>query len=150
VTETPEIAISSARAADLPGIKSLLMEAGLPTDGVDDHWRTFLVARQGDEIVGCAGCEAYPVAALIRSVAIRPGLRGQGVGRKLVRHLLDRLTSQGLREFYLLTTTAESYFEQRGFRRIDRDEVHPQLLASRELQDACPSTAVCMRLVMLT
>ena len=32
---------------------------------------------------------------------------------------------------------------------IDRDEVHPQLLSSREFQDACPSTATCMRLVML-
>ena len=30
-----------------------------------------------------------------------------------------------------------------------RDEVPPQLLSSREFQDACPSTAVCMRLVML-
>ena len=33
---------------------------------------------------------------------------------------------------------------------VDRDEVHPQLLASREFQDACPASAVCMRLVMLS
>ena len=67
-----------------------------------------------------------------------------------MRQLLDRLSSRGLREFYLLTTTAEDYFVKRGFKTIERDEIHPQLLASRELQDACPQTAICMRLVMLT
>ncbi len=62
---------------------------------------------------------------------------------------LDRLAARGLREFYLLTTTAEEYFRKRGFKTIDRDEVHPQLLSSREFQGACPASAVCMRLVML-
>ena len=76
--------------------------------------------------------------------------RSRGLGRRIVRQLLDRLSSRGLREFYLLTTTAEEYFRRRGFRTVDRDEVHPQLLASREFQDACPASAVCMRLVMLS
>jgi hypothetical protein len=40
--------------------------------------------------------------------------------------------------------------QKRGFQKIERDEVHPQLLVSREFQDACPSSAVCMRMVMLS
>jgi amino-acid N-acetyltransferase len=144
-----EITITPATANDLEFIKALLVASGLPTAGVDDHWKTFLVARDGDKLVGCAGAEAYQFAALIRSVAVVPEYRSKSVGRKLVRQLLDRLASRGLREFYLLTTTAEAYFKKRGFKPIDRDEVHPQLLSSREFQDACPSTAVCMRLVML-
>lgn len=127
----------------------MLVANDLPTAGVDDHWKTFLIARDGDRMVGCAGAEAYQFAALIRSVAVDPEYRSHGIGRRLVRQLLDRLASRGLREFYLLTTTAEEYFKKRGFKPIDRDEVHPQLLSSREFQDACPSTAVCMRLVML-
>ncbi|HEU4523014.1 MAG TPA: arsenic resistance N-acetyltransferase ArsN2 [Thermoanaerobaculia bacterium] len=148
--ETPEIAIGPATSADIPAIKALLLESGLPTAGVDDHWKTFIVARDGERIIGCGGSEAYQVAALIRSIAVRPEYRSHGLGRRLVRQLLDRLSSHGLREFYLLTTTAEEYFARRGFTKIDRDEIHPQLLASRELQDACPASAVCMRLVMLT
>ncbi|HEY0370653.1 MAG TPA: arsenic resistance N-acetyltransferase ArsN2 [Thermoanaerobaculia bacterium] len=144
-----EITIAPARAEDLEAIKALLVESNLPTAGVDDHWKTFLVARDGDAMVGCGGAEAYQFAALIRSVAVKPEYRSHGIGRRLVRQLLDRLASRGLREFYLLTTTAEAYFKKRGFKPIDRDEVHPQLLSSREFQDACPSTAVCMRLVML-
>ncbi len=100
--------------------------------------------------MACGGAEAYPTAALIRSIAVLPEYRSHGLGRRLVRQLLDRLASHGLREFYLLTTTAEDYFRKRGFKKIERDEVHPQLLASHELQDACPASAVCMRLVMLT
>ncbi|HUP44935.1 MAG TPA: arsenic resistance N-acetyltransferase ArsN2, partial [Thermoanaerobaculia bacterium] len=126
-----------------------LSAAGLPTDGVAEHRKTFLVARDGGRVVGCGGAEAYAVAALIRSIAVDPAYRGRGLGRRIVRQLLDRLSSLGLREFYLLTTDAEAYFVKRGFSRIDRDELHPQLLASPELQGACPSTAVCMRLVML-
>jgi amino-acid N-acetyltransferase len=144
-----EITITPAAATDLEPIKALLVANGLPTAGVDDHWKTFLVARDGATLVGCGGAEAYQFAALIRSVAVTPEYRSHGIGRKLVRQLLDRLASRGLREFYLLTTTAEAYFKKRGFKPIDRDEVHPQLLSSREFQDACPSTAVCMRLVML-
>ena len=144
-----DITISPARADDLEAIKALLLEIGLPTAGVEDHWKTFLIARDGDAMVGCGGAEAYQVVALIRSIAVKPDYRSHGIGRRLVRQLLDRLASRGLREFYLLTTTAEEYFKKRGFKTIDRDEVHPQLLSSREFQDACPSTATCMRLVML-
>lgn len=144
-----DIVIAAATAADLEPIKALLTANDLPTAGVDEHWKTFVVARAGDQVVGCAGAEAYQFAALIRSVAVHPDYRSHGIGRRLVRQLLDRLASRGLREFYLLTTTAEEYFRKRGFKTIDRDEVHPQLLSSREFQDACPSTATCMRLVML-
>ena len=143
------VVIAAATERDVPAIKDLLVASDLPAAGVDEHWRTFIVARDGDRIVGCGGAEAYQFAALIRSIAVVPEYRSHGLGRRMVRQLLDRLASRGLREFYLLTTTAEAYFKKRGFKTIDRDEVHPQLLSSREFQDACPSSATCMRLVML-
>jgi amino-acid N-acetyltransferase len=145
-----EITITPATASDLDAIRRLLAAEGLPIAGVEEHWRTFVVAREGDRVIGCGGAEAYKLAALIRSIAIDAGYRGRGIGRRIVRQLLDRLASRGLREFYLLTTTAESYFQKRGFRTIERNEVHPQILQSQELQGACPDTAVCMRLVMLS
>jgi amino-acid N-acetyltransferase len=145
-----EIRITAATPTDVEPIKEMLTASGLPTKGVDDHWKTFLVAWDGRKRVGCAGAEAYQFAALIRSIAVVPEYRSLGLGRKLVRQLIDRLAAHGLREFYLLTTTAEEYFKKRGFKTIERDEVHPQVLVSHEFQDACPSTATCMRLVMLS
>jgi amino-acid N-acetyltransferase len=145
-----EVQIQAATSEDVDAIKRLLAENQLPTEGVDDHWRTFIVARDGTKIIGCGGSETYPFAALIRSIAVDAHHRKAGLGRRIVRQLLDRLASRGLREFYLLTTTAEDYFYKRGFRKIDRDEVHPQVMASREFQGACPDSAVCMRLVMMS
>ena len=144
-----EISISAATLADVPRICKLLSSSNLPTAGVEENWKTFVVARTSDGIVGCGGAEAYQFAALIRSIAVEPSHRKAGLGRRIVRQLLDRLAARGLREFYLLTTDAEGYFRKRGFKTIDRDEVHPQLFASPEFQDACPSDAICMRLVML-
>jgi len=144
-----DIRIAGASAGDLPAIRQLLIDNQLPTAGVDDHWKTFVVARDGDRVVACGGSEAYEVAALLRSIAVHPDYRNLGLGRKIVRQLLDRLASRGIREFYLLTTTAQEYFRKRGFKVIDRDEVHPQLLGSEEFRGACPDSAVCMRLVML-
>ena len=142
-----EFNIRPATVADLPEILTLLGECGLPENGVADHVATFIVARDGDRLAGCSGSEPYQFAALIRSVAVHPDYRSGGLGRRLVREMLDRLASRGLREFYLLTSTAEDFFKRRGFKPIDRDEVHPQLLGSQEFT-VCPSSAVCMRLVM--
>lgn len=139
-----------ATEGDLDDIRRLLQEADLPTAGVEDHWRTFIVVRDGGKIVGCGGAETYPSAALLRSIVVSDIYQGGGVGRRLVRELIDRLASRGIREFYLLTETAEAFFKKRGFKTIDRDQVNPQLLASREFQDACPKDATCMRLQMLT
>jgi amino-acid N-acetyltransferase len=144
-----EIVISGATADDIPLIKQLLVANELPTEGVDDYWKTFIVARDGNDIVACGGAEAHKMAALIRSVAVTDSYRGRGLGRRIVRQLLDRLASRGIREFYVLTTTAQAYFAKRGFKPIDRDEIHPQLLGSAELRGACPDSAVCMRLVMM-
>lgn len=143
-----ELQITPATLGDLADIRSLLMACSLPLDGLAQHWRTFLIARAEGRPIGCGGAEAYPFAALIRSIAVAPEYRGRGVGRKLVRHLLDRLSARGLREFYLLTTDAEPYFQRRGFRRIEWDEVNPQILGSTQFQGACPRSATCMRLVM--
>jgi amino-acid N-acetyltransferase len=135
----------AATVADVPEIKSLLAENDLPTAGVEEHWTAFVIAREGRALVGCGGAEVYDSAALIRSIAVAAPRRGSGIGDQIVRRLLDNLKKRGVAELYLLTTTAEKYFAKRGFEKVDRGHVPPQLLRSREFQDACPASATCMR-----
>lgn len=142
------IRFAAATAADVPDIKSLLAENDLPTAGVDDHWKGFVVAREGRALAGCGGAEVYDDAALIRSIAVAAPRRGSGIGDQIVRRLLDDLKKRGVAELYLLTTSAEEYFGKRGFEKVDRGRVPPQLLHSREFQDACPASATCMRLMV--
>jgi len=144
-----DLIIRAARESDLDDVLSLLIDADLNIEGVHEHIGNFVVATDGEEIVGCGGSEAFPFVALIRSVTVDPDHRSQGIGRRIVREMLDRLASRGLREFYVVTENAEAWFRKRGFKPCDRDEVHPQILESTEFANT-PEDAVVMRLQMLT
>jgi len=144
-----ELTIRAAREGDVDDILSLLIDADLNVDGLHEYLGSFVVAVDGDQIVACIGAEAFQFVALVRSLAVLPEYQGRGLGRRLVRQVLDRFSSRGLREFYVVTEDAEGYFKKRGFKPCDRDEVHPQVLGSSELANASDS-AVVMRLQMLT
>lgn len=135
----------TATAADLGAITRLLADSDLPTVGVDHALATFLVVEAGHEVVATAGVERYGEAVLLRSVVVRPLLRGSGVAQSLVSQLLDRARDQGATAAYLLTTTAEGYFARLGFTTIARGEVPATVQASIEFREACPASATVMR-----
>ena len=95
--------------------------------------------------MGCAGLEVYGALGLLRSVAVRASTRGAGVGSELVARITAAARAQGLRELFLLTTTAEHYFPRFGFACVGRESVPVAVQASAEFQGACPSTAIVMR-----
>jgi len=135
-----------ATPADLPLILSLLRQANLSVAGVEDHLAEFLVAVEGDRIVGSAGLEVYGEAALLRSVAVAAPQRGRGLGARLVTAALARARHLGVREVALLTTSAAPFFRRFGFRDVDRQTLDPRLFASKALGEECCATAVGMKL----
>jgi len=52
---------------ELAQVKALLARHRLPVAGLAEHAGDFLVAAEGDRVVGCAGLEVYGDAALLRS-----------------------------------------------------------------------------------
>lgn len=141
-------ALRPAGAPDLPALRALLAELGLPVAGVEEWVTRFTVAERSGEIVGAAGVEIYEGGALLRSVAVRPAVRGGGLGRALVRRALDTARASGAREVYLLTTTAERYFPRLGFAEVPRARVPASVQASVEFREACPASAIAMRLAL--
>jgi N-acetylglutamate synthase-like GNAT family acetyltransferase len=137
--------IRAATDADYPAVIALLEAAGLPTAGVPRALGDFLVADAGDGLAGAIGLERYGSDALLRSAVVRPGRQGTGIGAALVRALLDRARDGGLREIYLLTTTAERWFPRFGFTAIEREQVPDAVRASVEFREACPASAAVMR-----
>jgi amino-acid N-acetyltransferase len=136
--------IRQAEPRDLPAVLALLAEAQLPTEGVADHFHSYFVFDDGGRIVASAGLELHGDAALLRSLAVAPAERGTGLGEAVLRRAL--LEAQGRAEgVYALTTTAEGYLSRFGFERVARSSLPRPLMASRELQDACPSTGTVMR-----
>ena len=133
-----------AVSGDLAAVERLLAASGLPLDGVRDALSTFVVAEAGRDIVGVAGLEICCENALLRSVAVADDWRAHGLGRALVTRVISDAESRGIHALYLLTTTAERYFPNFGFRQITRDEVPDAVKATREFQSACPASATVM------
>jgi N-acetylglutamate synthase-like GNAT family acetyltransferase len=135
------ITIAVARNSDLPALLALLEQSGLPQEGLADHLATTIVARSGDAVVGSAALEVYGEAALLRSVAVHSGLRGQGLGQRLTRTALDVARQHGIATVYLLTETAGNFFPRFGFRPTERAAVEPAVQQSVEFKGACPASA---------
>jgi amino-acid N-acetyltransferase len=137
--------IRAANAGDREAVEALLAASGLPTDGVAEHFGSFLVAEQGGRIVGAVGVELYGRDALLRSVVVAKEARSAGLGMTLTRRAIDEARARGVRTLYLLTTTAETFFPRAGFVSVSRDEVPRGVQASRERNGACPASSTLMR-----
>jgi len=140
--------IRMAAPGDFAGVVHLLEAAELPTAGLDRSLPDFLVAEENGRVVGAVGLEVYGDCALLRSAVVDAGRRGSGLGIDLVETVLRRAGTRGVREIYLLTTTAEQFFPRFGFARIPRDVVAAPVRASEEFRGACPDSAIAMRKVM--
>lgn len=142
---TPSTTLRSARADDLADVAALLEASNLPADGLAHAWPDgYVVAEGADGICGVAGVECYERYGLLRSVAVRPGRRGTGLGDALVRDRLGWAAAQGLEAVYLLTTTAAAWFPRYGFVPASRDDVPAAVRASVEFASACPASATVL------
>jgi N-acetylglutamate synthase-like GNAT family acetyltransferase len=136
--------IRQAEPQDLPAVLDLLAEAQLPTAGVAEHFGSFFVVDEGGRIVASAGIERHGDAALLRSLAVAPDVRGTGLGAAILRRALHEADGRML-AVYALTTTADEYLSRFGFQRVPRSSVPVELFESHELRDACPASATVMK-----
>jgi amino-acid N-acetyltransferase len=97
-------------------------------------------------VIGAEGIEPHGSSGLLRSAVVDDRYRGKGVGDLLTRDRLSWAEARGLDEVWLLTTTAADYFPRFGFATADRAAAPPALQQSIEFREACPASAVAMRL----
>ena len=133
-----------ARGEDLPAVLALLEENELPKEGLVEHPATVLTLREGERIVGSAALELYGNSVLLRSVAVVSRRRREGLGERLTREALDLARERGAERAYLLTETADGFFERFGFRSVPRPEVPESVRGSVEFVSACPQSARAM------
>jgi amino-acid N-acetyltransferase len=138
--------IEPAQNRDLDSLTDLLDASNLPTDSLGEHLlQTTLVARDAAGIIGCVALEPYGDTALLRSLAVTPSRRGNGVGQQLTRAALDLARQERMTTVYLLTTTAAEFFARHfGFQPVVRAEVPVAVQQSVEFTSACPETAQAM------
>jgi amino-acid N-acetyltransferase len=123
----------------------LLREADLLTEDLPDGLPNFLLAKEEETLVGVAGLEQFGQVGLLRSVAVSPAHQGKGIAGRMVGQLLANADEQELQAVYLITTTADHYFDRYGFTAVDRRQVPDAIQQTRQFSGLCPSSAVVMK-----
>ena len=124
---------------------ALLEAQGLPTaDLTEEHFQHFFFMGNESAPEALVGLEIYGQDALLRSLVVSPGGRTRGLGSALVLHAEGYAAAHDVRTLYLLTTTAESYFEHRGYRRVDRADTPPSIRSTRQFAGLCPASSAFM------
>lgn len=140
--------LRNATSSDTPAIRELLESNGLPVSDLASSDARFTVACEGDRIVGAGALQRFGKSALLRSVAVDPARRGQGLGRHIVKALENQARAAGISQLVLLTQTARRFFEHQDYHLLDRAQAPKAVQGSAEFRSLCPASAECMMKVL--
>jgi amino-acid N-acetyltransferase len=98
--------------------------------------------------VGVAGLERFGSVALLRSVAVDSQHQGRQIAANLVEQLLEKAKSAKMHELYLITTTADRYFERYKFKPVDRQQVPTAIQQTQQFTELCPASAIVMKRIV--
>ncbi|WXG44551.1 MAG: arsenic resistance N-acetyltransferase ArsN2 [Promethearchaeati archaeon SRVP18_Atabeyarchaeia-1] len=139
-----EIRLRQATGLDLPMIKELLKSSNLPFEDISQKAGSMFVAYAHSKVIGIGGLEVYGNVGLLRSVVVEESIRGKGYGKALVHELTENAELVGVKELYLLTTSAERFFAQLGFHKVKRNRAPAPIRDTTEFKELCPVTSALM------
>lgn len=88
-----------------------------------ENIRDFFVYEIDGEIVGCCALNVtWLDLAEIRSLAVKEGFEGRGIGTELIESCMKDASELGIRKIFVLTYQPE-FFEKLGFKKIDKSEL---------------------------
>ncbi len=148
-----DIVIRKALLADIGPLLRLINEYAakgimLPRTEFEmaENIRDFSVAMQGEHLLGCGALHFYtPTSAEVRSLAVDPTQKSNGLGRRIVESLIDESNQHGLHSLFAFTYV-QGFFEKLRFRVVDRGEL--PLKAWRDCL-RCPKFQACDEIAML-
>jgi len=130
---------------DLSDVKRLLAESGLPTGDITaQHLHHFFGCGPRSKLEGVVGLEIFGTVALLRSLAVAAGKRRTGMGSGLVGHAESYARRNDVESLYLLTNTAEAFFQRRGYTRIPREHAPAPIAGTEEFSGICPVSSAFM------
>jgi len=88
-----------------------------------EHIRDFTVACSGERLAGCGALHFYsPDSAEIRSLAVVPGWKQNGIGTLIAQGLEQEARQYGLRALFAFTYVPR-FFHRLGYREVDRGDL---------------------------
>jgi amino-acid N-acetyltransferase len=151
--------IRKALLSDIPGMLQVINDYAakgimLPRTEFEmaENIRDFVVAETGPadstphHLVGCGALHFYtPTSAEVRSLAVNPSRKSEGLGRRIVETLEREANEHGLATMFAFTYVP-GFFEKLGFHQVDRGE-----LPLKAWKDClrCPKFQACDEIAML-
>lgn len=128
------ITVRPARTADVAIIRDLVdtyarerLLLGKDTVALYEDVQEFLVAVDGDEVVGCGALHVmWEDLAEVRTMAVSKEYRRHGVGSMVLTALLQRARDLGVSRVFCLTFETE-FFGAHGFVAIEGTPVDPRV-----------------------
>ncbi|GAB1427684.1 hypothetical protein MASR2M17_11110 [Aminivibrio sp.] len=142
--EGVDYTIRRAESGDVPAIAVLLEENGLTPLGVAEAPENFLVLEHSG-IAAVIGMEIRGDSGLLRSLVVRLRDRKKCFGVRMTAVIIDLARAQGVRTIYLLTETAERFFERAGFVAARREDIPAPLMQSSALDKVCPEGSAILK-----
>jgi amino-acid N-acetyltransferase len=138
--------IRPARFGDYLAICALLADQGLPFDDITAEGvpRFYVTAAPDGSLLACVAIEQYKADALLRSVAVAPSTRGKGLGATLVQRAELETAAGGVRRLFLLTTSADGYFANMGYRSVARGDAPSEIQRTSQFTTLCSTSAACV------
>ncbi len=123
----------------------LLKECGLPYSDLSElQFQHFLGYGDVERPSGIIGLQIEGKEALLRSLAVTAETRGSGCGKALITEIEKQAKLKGIEKLYLLTNTAELYFNLLGYHNINRSTVPEWLRKTKEFSSLCPDDAAVL------
>ncbi|HTJ52428.1 MAG TPA: arsenic resistance N-acetyltransferase ArsN2 [Cyclobacteriaceae bacterium] len=124
--------------------RALLQSSNLPHADLNYKDHILVGYYENNELIGTGGLEVYDGYALLRSLAVKMGVRGLSIGSFITKDLIEQARKKKLKGIYLLTETAHGFFQLKGFKDVDRTSVPEAVKSSTEFSHVCPTSAACM------
>ena len=138
--------LRQALPADWDAVRDLLLGSGLPVEDLGaQKLDGFLIAEDGDVVLGIIGLEVLGTVGLLRSLVVEKNARRAGLGGKLVGALESAAEAAGIVELWLLTIDAEKFFQRHNYEIVERTAAPDAIRRSDEFSNLCPDTAFLMR-----
>ncbi len=94
-----------------------------PLVDIYEKLQMFIVAEADGAVVGCCALEIiWSDLAEIKSLAVAPAQKGQGVGRGLVSAAIEQASRLGVPRVFALTLEPE-FFKRVGFSLIEKEDL---------------------------
>lgn len=139
-----QIKYRDAKGSDIQKTIELLQASDLPSSDIDGKTQKIVVAECKEKLVAAGGIEKLGSLALIRSIAVRPEYRNNGIASSIY-HLLEKYArDSSVEELYLITESAKAYFQKLGFLEKDRPAVPRPIRQTSQFTRLCPLSATVM------